>query len=97
MGSGTSGWQTVAGKSVGGCSDILSSSDRDLSLICRDGTGTPELPRHSPQRDAWCLSSEPDMPTQLGNQDNYRQQPPPYGKRVAPLYQGGYVFVILKC
>lgn len=36
-----------------------------FSLICSDGTGAPELPRHSPARSSWYLSSGPDMPTQL--------------------------------
>lgn len=52
-----------------------------LSLICSDGTGTPELPRHSPARSAWCLSSEPDMPTQLEIRTITDSSLPPYGKR----------------
>ena len=38
---------------------------RGFSLICSDGTGTPELPRHSPARGSRDLSSGPDIPTQL--------------------------------
>ena len=53
-----------------------------FSLICSDGTGAPELPRHSPARSSWYLSSGPDMPTQLETTTGITDSNlPPYGNR----------------